>query len=607
MCGIIGVVSKENLTGEAIINQGLSLLKHRGPDDQGFFKEENQDLGVYLGHTRFSIIDLSSAGHQPMVNEDGSIWLICNGEIYNYQELRKKLKQKGHRFRSDSDSEVLLHLYEEKGPKVLDELRGMFAFCLWDRRKKILLAARDPLGIKPLYYHWNGSTLVLASEAKTIFLSGLVKNKIDEKAIIPYLKFGSLPCPRTIYEGIKCLEPGHSLIWQNNVLTKEQYWSLSHAFKKEKLDVNESQALDIVRNELKDCLEKHLIADVPLGVFLSGGIDSSAIVSLAAKLLDRELNTLSVVFPDTRYDESKFAQKVGERYRTKHQEIRILDKELVGLVENFLAAMDQPTIDGLNTYLVSLSAKRAGLKVCLSGLGGDELFGGYPSFRRLPNIYVFFKTLGWSRKAFQVLRIVGNSKLDRLLDGLDPFSLKNLYLNYRAIFSNKEISLLLGKDVSKFDFTGYLRQDVLEVEGVREKISVLELSSYLANQLLRDSDVFSMVHPVEIRVPFVDQKLIERLARIPAKYKYQTKPNKAFLIKVAGDLPREIYQRPKKGFTLPLELWMRNELKALVETTLGSSHGLNQSFVRKIMNGFYANRIHWSKPWSLFILNQWLK
>lgn len=615
MCGIAGIFVKERSVNPQIF---LSIVKrmiqsqvHRGPDNIGFFNSEN----VFLGHCRFSIIDLSDVGNQPMSNENDTIWLVYNGEIYNFRELRGELLVKGHRFKSNTDTEVIIHSYEEWDEDCLEKLEGMFAFALWDEKKSKLFIARDRLGIKPVYYYWDNKTFVFASESKAIINSGLVGKRINDRAVVLYLKFGSIPSPKTIYKNIISLEPAHYLILENQNLKKKRYWDLSDFFKQDRLNFkSEDEVINSLSEKLKNSIKKHLISDVPLGIFLSGGVDSSSIVSLTREISDKTIKTLSVVFPDTKYDESCFAEKIARKFNTGHIEIKTSKDNLKIDIENFFAAIDQPTIDGLNTYLVSRAAKNVGLKVCLSGLGGDELFGGYPSFWQVPKIYNALRIADFVKLPKYLLFLINyfykNNKTSRLFDMFNPqLSLGNVYLNYRGIFSNEEISQLLGnnldgENLENFDFIKYLPESFADNSSIKDKISVLEMASYMANQLLKDSDVFGMIHPLEIRVPFLDHKLIEFLARVPAKYKYKKSPNKHFLIKAIGNLPQDVYERPKRGFTLPLDVWMRGELKDSIEKELRNSSIFDGVFVQKLLKDFYDHKVQWSRIWALYILEK---
>lgn len=611
MCGIAGILLNKDCNCDISkpISTMAASLAHRGPDESGSYSSKN----VNLFHTRLSIIDLSKNACQPMSNEDNSIWLICNGEIYNYKEIRKELINKGHQFKSHSDNEVIIHLYEEKGELLLEDLRGMFAFCVWDSRNRALFVARDKLGIKQLYYYWDNSIFIFASEIKAIANSGLIPKELNNKAIILYLKFGSIPSSETIYKHIISLEPAHYLILKNEHLKKKRYWSLTDCFLRDKLNLSsEQEAVSLLREHLKDSVEKHLISDVQVGVFLSGGIDSSSIVSLVRDVSNSPVKTISVGFPDTEYDESRFAKKVSDRFSTEHMEVEIHKHDLKSRINDFFDRMDQPTVDGLNTYLVSWAAKQAGLKVCLSGLGGDELFAGYRSFRQIPRIYSLLRIGDFLKLPKQLLffgsHFYSDGKINRIADMFDPkLSFNNVYLNYRCLFSKKELMQVLNEDIlnSLEDnprFTDYAPH-ISELKCSINKVCLLETSLYMTNQLLRDTDVFSMCWPVEVRVPFVDSKLIEILARIPPRLRCDINKPKKLLIDTMNNLPPEIVNRRKMGFTLPIDLWIKDVLKEFIEGNLFSSGILNRKYLNLIYKQYQNNKLHWSKLWALVVLN----
>ncbi|MFH1645243.1 MAG: asparagine synthase (glutamine-hydrolyzing) [Candidatus Omnitrophota bacterium] len=611
MCGISGIIAEGTVVKNALFLMQNALIK-RGPDDKGdHISSFNNDLAIGFAHTRLSIIDLSSSGRQPLYNEDNTLCLVCNGEIYNYREIRKELIEKGHKFSSDSDSEVILHLYEEKGESLLDDLRGMYAFALYDKRQRRVFFARDRMGIKPLYYCKTGSFFLFASEVKSIIASGLIPKRIDQESVGFYLRLGYVPSPRTIYEGVYSLNPGCcAVIDEDMSLDAREYYSAARSGCADKYkNIDFKGAASLLKETLEDSIGKHLLSDIPVGIFLSGGIDSSAIVSLASRVCSSKLKTISVIFPGTDYDESVYAGLVAERFGTGHTEIDIPERDLKVHIDSFFKVMDQPTVDGLNTYLVSWAAKQAGLRVCLSGLGSDELFGGYSSFKQIPKIYNFLKNPGLAGLSKVLFSLVGrvrySNKFNRIADMSGAPTLENIYFKYRGIFSNKEAAKLLKREVTELtecicDF-GFSNQ-----VSVLNRISLLELSYYMANQLLRDSDVFGMCHPVEIRVPFLDHKIIELLNGLPRGHRFKNTPNKGLLIKAVGDLPDEVYRRPKKGFALPFDRWMKAILKDEIEDLLLKNNFFDNNFVNTLFNNYSTGRLHPSRIWSLFVLRKWM-
>jgi asparagine synthase (glutamine-hydrolysing) len=623
MCGIVGIYNYklDRLVNVDVVIKMCDAIAHRGPDDRGIYI--SPDKRLCFGHTRLSIIDLSPAGHQPMPNRDRSIWISYNGEIYNYLELRNELKTKSYEFKSNSDTEVIIHAYKEWGIEgLLERLRGMFAFAIYDSRPNSsdsrLILARDRLGIKPLYYVHKNRTFVFASEIKAILASGLIQQEINLKGAGHFLLNGSIPPPDTIYKEIFSLEPGHFLIVGKEGITKRRYYNLINAFLDTSFEkISEKESIEEIRACLLDTVKCHLVSDVPVGAFLSGGIDSSSIVSLMRGVEHKPIKTVSVIFPDTPYDESRYAKIVAQKFNTDHVEVKITGKDLINHLEKIFYIMEQPTIDGVNSYFVSWATKQAGLKVVMSGIGGDEIFWGYPSFTQIPKLYGLLKVLSMvplgKKTAGFFLKNSNSSQRAKLYSMLsNNSSIPGIYLNFRGLFTREQIQKLLHPDFIKeateeiepyFYFT-----ECPKISSKFNQVSLLETTSYMSNQLLRDTDVFSMTHSLEVRVPFADHQLVELLARIPVKYKFGKDVPKGLLIKALNNkLPEEIIHRPKMGFTFPFNLWMRNELKGLIEERLNSSTVFNSHFIKGLLNGYSGNRVHWSRVWGCFVLSHWLE
>ncbi|MFH1314581.1 MAG: asparagine synthase (glutamine-hydrolyzing) [Candidatus Eisenbacteria bacterium] len=623
MCGIAGIHSQSGMAPDTMadaVGVMTRTLKHRGTDDMGFHFSEDRKTG--LGHTRLSIIDLSSAGHQPMSNESKSIWIVYNGEIYNFPELRDALLSCGHRFNSETDTETVLHGYEEWGIEdLLKRLRGMFAFAVYDTRPAAaggrIILARDRLGLKPLYYSYRDGVLVLASEIKAILASHLETREIDPHAVGSYLLRGFIPPPATIYKDITALRPGHYITVDGNGVSETRYYDLAEAFCDTSLaSVSEGEAVEMIHSCLVDTMKCHLISDVPVGAFLSGGIDSSSIVAVMREVDHRRVKTVSAVFPDTAQDESRFSRAAAEMFNTDHAEIEISGRDVAGHMEKILYAMDQPTVDGVNTYFVSWATALSGLKVAMSGVGGDEIFWGYPSFRQIPRLHMLLKilaTIPFGRRAAKsLLRDSGNSR-NRKLHAMvsNDRSIPEIYMDYRGLFARDQIRELLcgdlGEDALKDTGTPHYLSDCASTIGQSNLVGLLETTSYMASQLLRDTDVFSMTHTLEVRAPFVDHTLVELLARLPARHKTRNDVPKRLLVKALDrELPAEIVDRPKQGFVFPFDLWMRNELKDLTEDALNGCRALNGQYVSKLLSGFYDHKVHWSRVWSLVVLANWL-
>lgn len=591
MCGIGGILSddysQEKL--EKLLQRVQSRLQHRGPDDRGIYI--STDCTAALTHTRLSIIDLSPAGHQPMSTADGRYWITFNGEIYNFRELRHTLESQGEHFHSQTDTEVILKLYQRLGADCVKHLRGMFGFAIWDDLEKTCFLARDPLGIKPLYYWQTGSTLVFASELRAILATRLPTMTLSMEGLYGYLVSGSVPEPHTLIEGIYCLAAGHWLHWQSGTITQSQYWQIN--FTPKAIDLPE--AAHKVRHALLDSIKHHFVSDVPVGIFLSGGIDSTAIVALASQTQTNQLRTYSIAFEEPDWNEGEISSKVAEKFSTDHTEYTITASLGRELFSQFLTAIDQPSIDGFNTFCVSQLAHKGGTKVVLSGLGGDEFFGGYHSFQQVPQMVRIssrLQTLHPIRTgAGMGLENWANSpRIKRLGDFLQqtPNS-ATAYRSFRGIFSHKEACAIAQR---------YLPDRVLpsrngdnpflNLPSLEDEVSLLEINGYMRNQLLRDSDVMSMAWGLELRVPLVDRVLLEAIASIPSSIRLA--PGKQLLIQAIPDLPSWVVNRPKRGFSFPFEKWMAGEWHDYFPDIDG-----NKNIPLK----------PWYRRWSLSILQYW--
>jgi asparagine synthase (glutamine-hydrolysing) len=601
MCGIAGIIRTEALVPEDVsaVRRMTGAEHHRGPDADGFYIGD----GVVLGHRRLSIIDLSAEAGQPMSNEDGSIWLTFNGEIYNYLELRSQLLSRGHCFRSRSDSEVILHGYEEWGiADLLQKLRGMFAFGLYDSRRGLVLA-RDRMGIKPLYYHESAGKLLFASEVKALTASGMVPNQTDPEALAGFLIAGSVPSPLTITKGVRCLAPGHYLSWREGRVELRKYWDLDF----EPAEQPGPTAGDM-RARLEDSVARHLVSDVPLGVFLSGGVDSAALVALARRARTRsELRTLTVIFNEQELSEGNGARAIANRFQTKHQEVLVTEQDFQRELPRVFAAMDQPTNDGVNTYFVSKAAREAGLTVVLSGLGGDEVFWGYGHYRSLASR---LKWLAWCPTAARrgaihgadfLGRLRGKEAWSRLTYVDDHASNKEAYLSIRGFFAPHQVQRLLGRSDAEMKRTAAEYVQLGAPEGVNG-FNYLEMKRYMHDQLLRDTDIFSMAHSIEARVPFLDHTIVEYAARVRPAQKVANGVNKPLLVNAVDDaLLFEAGARKKRGFSLPMDRWMKRYSGELEEMSEGAD-GVDRQVVRDLWKGFRGSRLHWSRAWALTVL-----
>jgi asparagine synthase (glutamine-hydrolysing) len=633
MCGIAGIVAAPDSRLPDLESRLVAMsdaIRHRGPDDSGrvVIRDEGWGGQAGLANRRLSILDVSDAGHQPMCDPATGNRIVHNGEVYNFREIRARLDPDETAWRSNSDTEVVLRAYGSLGTKSLHEFRGMFAFAIWDRPRAQLFVARDRLGVKPLYYYWDGGRLVFASEVRALLASGLVPRRLERRALDDYLTFGSLSDPLTLVRGVKSLPPGHYLIWKDGRLETFPYWTLEAATTGER--GSDVHAAARVGELVEQAVALRLISDVPVGVFLSGGIDSGLIAAMAARLAGTRISTFTVGFDDQDRSEAPQARLVAEKYRTAHHELLLTEDEVVSSLPDALGAMDQPSLDGLNTYFVSRETRRAGMKVALSGLGGDELFAGYSTFISVPRLGAAadaFARLpsGLRHAGASLLRGLGHrsDRLDKaaaLIEGngalLHPYFLaRMLFTPARQIALLKHPEWCAGSrsHVVEGKHTG--RNHVLEHAARLDRVnrvSYLELGHYLPNTLLRDSDAMSMAHGLELRVPFLDHRLVEHVLALPGPPKLDGVRRKPLLLDAApGLLPPEIAARPKQGFTLPFDRWLRGRLgpevgrvlSGIGDSALGSI--VDPAGVRNVWDAFLAGQTSWSRPWALYVLTRW--
>ena len=581
--------------------------KHRGPDDCGVASCTFTAGEVILGNTRLAIIDTSTAGHQPMNDPETGNWITYNGETYNFKDLRHELDDES--WSSNTDTEVVLRAYREWGIDAFRKLRGMFALAIWDAQKQTLLLIRDPLGIKPLYYYADHEQFIFASELRALLASGLVPRKLSAAGVDSYLASGSVEAPLTIVDGVKQLLPGHCLQVANDLKLRDIEFASP---KTESIGGNRDDAVARLRSELEESVRLHLVSDVPLGVFLSGGMDSSALVSLLSCVSDQRPKTFSVVFDEAAYTEAPFSRAVAQRFNTDHSEIRLSEDRLLDILPDAIAAIDQPTMDGINTFVVSRAVKREGITVALSGLGGDELFAGYPSFRRA----LRFSVMPWASK--RVLRAAtgigkiafsGSVQRDKFWQLMTSEGApQDVYGISRQLFSRDAVSWMTGRFVNNSSNGHHHDDDIVNA------ISRLELRGYMTNTLLRDTDAMSMAHSLEVRVPFVDVKVVDFVLSLPGEWKLRGNggPKPLLADAISDLLPREFLARPKMGFTLPFEKWMQGRLRSQISTVLEDARrlslvGLNPEAVRKLWNKFLEKpkAVGWTRPWAIYVLVRW--
>lgn len=577
MCGINGIFVHQPAGGRVDRDEMLrsrDYMTARGPDAQGEWLASDERIG--FGHRRLSIIDLSNAGSQPMSSVDGSLVVTFNGEIYNYRELRSDLIARGHVFRSHSDTEVLLHLYAEKGGAMVRDLRGMFAFAIWDGRKRELFLARDPYGIKPLYYADDGNTFRFASQVKALLAGGAVSRQLDPAGLIGFHVFGSVPEPLTHIRAISALPAGHTMVVTGAGLQNPvRYHDIATVYRDNeahaKAPLRGAERLERARSALLDSVRHHLVADVPVGAFLSSGIDSTALVGLMRDAGQSEIETVTLSFEEfagTANDEAPLAAEVAKRFGTRHTTRVVTKAEFEADLPHFLEAMDQPSIDAINTWFVSKAAKERGLKVVISGVGGDELFGGYPSFSDIPRWVKWLaapaRVPGLGQLARRLMMLVGPERL-----GLSPKSagmleyggtLPGAWLLRRGLFMPWELPDLMDPAVLR---DGLERIEPLAIvrraltaplKSSFDSVATLESALYMRNQLLRDSDWASMAHSLELRTPLVDSVLLEEIAALGAP-PVDSGAKQDLALAPQTPLPAEIVTRKKTGFFVPVTHW----------------------------------------------------
>lgn len=615
MCGINGIVSVLRESGDynTAVNKMNNALKHRGPDDAGIYNNN----GVSLGQRRLSIIDLSSAGHQPMQSADERYVLAYNGEIYNFKEIRSRLD---YPFTSNSDTEVLLAAWQTWGADCIDYLVGMFAFAVWDRKEQELHLVRDRLGIKPLYYYQDEERIVFSSEVRSILSSDLVPRKLNEDAVYDFLRYQCVHQPSTIVDGIKLLMPGSHLQLKGGELKIVKYWNAYKSGVDTGIDV--AGARKAVYEALLKSVERRLVADVPFGAFLSGGIDSSAIVALMSRLSDK-VNTFSISFAEEEFSEARYARIIADKFNTEHHEIQLSPDDFLALLPEALDSMDHPSGDGPNTYVVSKATKDAGITMALSGLGGDELFAGYSIFtqsmqlekQRWLNVIPRIIRSGMGQVLKTIKPSISSEKISGILSNSNITAL-SAYPFYRQVILDNQIhKMTTNKNLPDNRVSEILNGFISEPEFIKlpqlSQISIAEMSTYMQNVLLRDTDQMSMAHALEVRVPFLDHELVELVVGLPDKIKYPHS-TKQLLVESLGDLlPTEIVDRPKMGFSLPYAHWMKNELfdfcyeriKKLAARPL-----FNEDVIFKYWNDFIQGSatISWSRLWALVVLEHWL-
>jgi asparagine synthase (glutamine-hydrolysing) len=619
MCGITGQLyfDMQHRVRESSLRTMADTMVSRGPDDEGFYVDHN----IGFGFRRLSVIDLHT-GHQPLCNEDRSVWIVFNGEIFNYQELRKELISRGHVFRTNTDTETIVHAYEEYGRDCVTHLRGMFAFAIWDQKNKTLFCARDRFGIKPFFYHLSSERFVFGSEIKAVLAAGRVPDDLDYRALDSYFAYQYVSDDLSIYQSIKKLPPSHTL--EINLSTGKprktftRYWDIHFDPDESKSEAQWCEELDTM---LTEAVRMRMISDVPLGAFLSGGIDSSSVVALMARHSNYPIKTFSIGFKDARFNELDYARAVAKRYGTEHYE-QIIEPESVDLLPRLINVYDEPFADSsaIPTYYVSKFA-REHVTVALSGDGGDELFAGYDTYSKLLSIRKYnilpnsVNRILWGA-AHRCIpsRIKGHGLAYHLAQD------RELVASYLTVWSRLERSRLYKRELA--DHIGDHNAERYKESLLRQsssgdylsRLQELDMRTFLVDDVLTKVDRVSMANSLEVRVPMLDHRLAELSFRIPSHLKYKDGEKKYILRKtMETSLPASVLSHKKQGFTIPLSAWFKGSLKDYVhERLLGTNNRLadyvNMGYVRKIvMDNEKGMRTSYQKIWSLIVLDAWLE
>lgn len=620
MCGICGIVSSsyDRPVDQDVLTRMCRLLYHRGPDDEGFYVDGCAGLGV----RRLSIIDLVT-GHQPMCNERGTIWLVFNGEIYNYQELRSQLENKGHIFKSNSDSEVIIHAYEEYGDEFVSQLNGMFAFSVWDAPRKRLLLVRDRLGIKPLYYAVSREQFVFGSELKAVIAHPSVPREIDYESLDLFLSLEYIPSPRTIIQGVNKLPPGYRLIFQNGKVSVEQYWDIAA----KETRCNEHECVEQLTELVQESVRMRLMSDVPVGAFLSGGIDSSTVVSFMSTSTSDPVQAFTIGFQDDTYDELSFARKAATHFGAVHH-TEIIQPDIAKLTLQLIGHLDEPLADFsiFPTYLVSKMASRY-VKVVLSGDGGDEIFAGYDTYvaqqfdaiysslpsrlRRdaLPRLMSLVPPqqakkgfINKTKRFIEGAALEGTLQHSRWMIFLNPADRSNLYRPWLQ----SELNGSTAASVLESQFSRAAHFDALTQQ------QYVDIKTYLADNILTKVDRMSMAASVETRVPLLDHRVVEFALNLPSSLKINRLKTKVALRRLASNrVPAEILNKPKQGFSIPLKHWLRGPLKPMMidllsqETVRARGYFEPQTVTRWVQEHLDVRANHSHRLWALMVMELW--
>ncbi|MBU6142093.1 asparagine synthase (glutamine-hydrolyzing) [Patescibacteria group bacterium] len=620
MCGIAGFVGKGE---QHELERMIDALKHRGPDDRGVFL----DGGVGLAHARLSIIDISPSGHQPMFSSDRSAAIVFNGEIYNFRELKEELSAEGRVFTTGSDTEVILHAYERWGTDCFKHLNGMFAIAIYDFPKKSLILARDRMGKKPLYWSQAGGTVLFGSELRALSCHHLFKKKLDLVSVNKYFAYGYVPTPHTIFEGVRKLEPGTFLEHREGAIRTGKFWAVDQR----EADIDLAEAIRIVDRELDRSVKARLIADVPLGIFLSGGLDSSTIAYYAQKHSKRKIKTFSVGFHEKSFDESAYAREVAEHLGTDHHHVMLPPDEALKVIPSLLDLIDEPIADPsiVPTYLLSKHTRRE-VTVALGGDGGDELFAGYPTFQADVFVAMYRRIPAWIRKNIigklvNALAVSDKNfslgfKVRKFVEGVegDPKYLHQRWLSVmddsarRALFNPDTWEKIGRKNV--FEDVDRYRDEVAAMPDERNRVLYEYMRTYMMDQVLVKVDRASMLNALEVRAPFLDRSIVDFVAPLPYAFKLRNLRTKYILKELMKDrLPKRIVMRTKKGFGLPIARWLKGDLKEFCDETLSRKNidgigVLNYGYVEGLKQDHFSGRADNARQlWALMVFVAWHK
>jgi asparagine synthase (glutamine-hydrolysing) len=608
MCGIMGFLSNGRPEQtRAAVRDMMAASRHRGPDASASIEIPLADRRLVLGHTRLSILDLSEGSRQPMQDAESGSWLAYNGEIYNFRQLRAELQTLGIRFVTSGDTEVLLKALVLWGEQAVRKLEGMFAFAFWDGRDRNLLLARDRMGVKPLYYYAGPRGFAFASEVKVLERAQICPLTPDRDAVDSFLAYGAVIGPNTIFREIRELEPGRLLrVSARGDVAESEYWSLGGCLAtSEPAEIGDfEQAVACIKERLEAAVKSQLVSDVPVGVFLSGGLDSSLLALLASRHAKSPITLLTVAFHEQEFSELPYARQIARNLPHHHEVVTLTAEQLRELLPDALCAMDQPTVDGVNTFVISRVGAALGLKVLLTGIGGDELFGGYTTFTNVPRLLRYGAGLRPAARLLSRFRTKNPVQWKKIAEA-GPFrSLAEAYLLQRSIRWRQEDSRARSRRV---------QENVESLANNFQKVAAFELQFYARNQLLRDADVFSMANSVELRVPFLDTQLMEAALAISPGHHFEGATGKRITWRILRNLAGEhIPQRRKMGFTFPWQQWLRRSLKETITCTLQDQQLyepllLDPTYGRRLLDGLEQGdrQQPWSEVWSLFVLLNW--